>query len=217
MNRPAMLDQLMTRGMLWRGRRAMVDPERFVPTGIAGLDELLGGGWPRAALSEMLFRQATGLPLWLPALARLSREPRWLAWINPPHVPYAPALGAQGIVPGRNLLIRHVAAEQLLWAAEQALRSGNCAAVLFWPPRLGFAQLRRLQLAAEQGNCLGVLFRPQPASEQSSPAALRLAVEPDVGGGGESAAYRLQVVKRQGGWGGTEARVVATIVPGGAS
>lgn len=201
-----MLDKLMNRGALWRGRREAVDPERFLPTGITGLDQLLGGGWPRAALSEMLCRQATGLPLWLPALARLSREPRWLAWVNPPHLPYAPALAAHGIASERHLLIRRLDAEQLLWAGEQTLRSGHCAAVLFWPPPLSFGQLRRLQLAAEQGDCLGVLFRPQQADAQASPAALRLCVEPDTAGAG---AFRLRVLKRQGGWGGAVATLSA--------
>ena len=202
-----MLDTLLNRGLLWHGRRERAAPERCLSTGIAGLDELLGGGWPRAALSEMLGRRTSGLSLWLPALASLSGEPRWLAWINPPHVPYAPALAAHGVRPERNLLVRRVAAEQLRWAGEQALRSGNCAVVLFWPPpRLSFAQLRRLQLAAEQGDCPGVLFRPPEAGEETSPAALRLGIEP------EADALRLRVLKRQGGWGGGEARVPAELL-----
>jgi hypothetical protein len=217
MNRPVTLDKLMNRGLLWRGRREAIDAGldtgidsgRFLPTGIAGLDELLGGGWPRAALSEMLGRQVSGLSLWLPALASLSAESRWLAWINPPHLPYAPALAARGIAPGHNLLIRHVPAAQLLWASEQTLRSGHCAAVLFWPPRMSFAQLRRLQLAAERGDCLGVLFRSQQMLDQASPTALRLAVEPEAG---EPGAYRVRVLKRRGAWSGDEAKVVSDIV-----
>ena len=55
------------------------------------------------------------------------------------------------------------------------MRSGSCAAVLYWPTQsLPDKTLRRLQLAAEQGQSLGFLFRDETAWQQTSPAAIRL-------------------------------------------
>ena len=76
------------------------------------------------------------------------------------------------------------------------MRSGACTAVMAWFEHLEVAPLRRLQLAAEQGGCLGVLFRPENATRQSSPAALRLRVAPTASG------FEVEVLKRRGGWGG---------------
>ena len=46
------------------------------------------------------------LRLLMPALRALSNtQNRWLAWINPPFIPYAPALQAAGIESSKILLI----------------------------------------------------------------------------------------------------------------
>jgi hypothetical protein len=79
---------------------------------------------------------------------------------------------------------------------EQALRAGTCGAVLAWPTHADFNTLRRLQLAAEAGNALGILFRPLHAAEHTSPAALRLKLEP-LGASGRTIA--AQVVKSRSG------------------
>jgi hypothetical protein len=190
------LEQLKRDGMLWQGRQPHPAADRGLPSGWPVLDEALGGGWPRAALSEILSESHQGLPLLLPLLARLSAESRWLAWIAPPHVPYAPALAARGIRIERLLLVQDVSAEQCLWAAEQALKSGGCGAVLAWPQQVQTAQLRRLQLAAERGDCPAILFRLPRAARQGSPAALRLRVWPAPLG------LEVEVLKRRGGWAG---------------
>jgi len=188
------IDSLIDQGLLWRGNGAPL--ERVEPSGQPQLDRLLGGGWPRAALTELLGNGTLGLSLLAPLLARLSRGSRWLAWIAPPHTPYVPALTAAGVDPRRVLLVTPSRPGQHAWATEQALAAGTCSAVLAWPGPLEFPELRRLQLAAERGDCSGFLFRPAELARQASPAALRLLVEPDRVG------WRLQVVKRRSGWGG---------------
>ena len=117
------LEELKSRGVLWQGQRGTLAPERVLATGWGVLDELLGGGWPRAALIEVLSEAHQGLALWLPLLARLSADPRWLVWVAPPYLPYAPALAARGVRVERVLLVRDVASPQALWAVEQALKS----------------------------------------------------------------------------------------------
>ena len=190
------IDNLLLQGLLWRGGSAPALTGRPVlPSGFTSLDKSIGGGWPRGALVELL-SEGPGLSLLLPALAALSREARWLAWVNAPWLPYAPALAARGVDVSRVLLIRGRDADQSLWAAEQTLRSGNCAAVMFWPQHISTARARRLQLAAEEGDCLGVLFRSRKLVRQSSMAALRLEVQPS----GEK--LEVHVLKRPAGWGG---------------
>jgi len=191
-----LLDQ---RADLWRGNRHPVAAPPGVPTGHAALDALLaGGGWPRGAVTEILVagQGMGGLRLLMPALARLSREAAgWIAFVGPPLLPYAPALAAWGVALERLLVIRPETAEGALWAAEQALRSAACRAVLGWPAAIAPVALRRLQLAAEAGDAPAFLFRPPDVAAQPSPAALRLAVRPTVAGG-----WRIEVLKRRGGW-----------------
>lgn len=195
------LDNLKRDGRLWQGRRGRLANDRLLASGWAPLDELLGGGWPRATLVELFSESHQGLPLLLPLMARLSAEARRIAWVAPPHVPYAPALAARGVDIRRLLLIRDVSSEQALWAAEQVLKSGAASLVLVWPRSgtgkgLQTAQLRRLQLAAEQGDAVGVLFRPMRDAARGSSAALRLRLSPVPAG------LDVKVLKRRGSWAG---------------
>ena len=169
-------------------------------TGRRALDARLpGGGWPTASLVEVLI-DASGLgeiQLFLPALAQSQRkrdgDAPWIVWIAPPHEPFAPALAQQGIELSRFIIVRPPGAMEALWAAEQALSSGVCAAVLLWLKGTDNRWLRRLKLAAEEGGALGVLFRPERHRFESSPAVLRLLL---LQGEREP---RLSLLKVQGG------------------
>jgi cell division inhibitor SulA/protein ImuA len=198
------LADILADARVWKLKDASAAPARPVwSTGNSSLDARLpGGGWPAASLIEVLL-DATGLgevQLFLPALvACQSRdhagndEGPWLVWIAPPHEPYAPALAQQGIELGRLLVVRPVSAAEALWAAEQALGSGVCAAVLLWLKGTDDRWLRRLKLAAEAGGALGVLFRPERHRFESSPANLRLLMTQGERG------PRLDLLKVQGG------------------
>lgn len=190
------LENLLQRAAIWRGGR-ISSAKEGIPTGFNELDALFpGGGWPRGALTEFLTpgEGIGALSLAMPALARLSQEKRWIAWVAPPYIPYAPALATAGVDLSHVLMIRPRAASDGLWAVEQTLRSGTCAAVLAWPVAGGDRMLRRLQLAAEAGRSWGLLFRPERMAMQSSPAALRLRVTR------ESQGVVVNVLKRRGGW-----------------
>lgn len=201
------LESLFSRALVWRGGDTPPCVQGAVPTGHRDLDALLpGGGWPLGTLTELLTdRHGSGaLRLALPALVRLSHADRWLAWVAPPHVPYAPALAAAGLDLSRVLLVYPGQGDGLLksvplraraWAVEQALRSGTCGAVLAWLPESELGALRRLQLAAEEGRCWALLFRPRAAAGRPSPATLRLAVEAAPDG------LRVRIVKGRGGRG----------------
>ena len=162
---------------IWRGNALSRVASASVPTGFAALDaELPGGGWPTAALTEILPQhEGIGeLRILGPALAALSAQKRTLVWIAPPHLPYAPALAAAGIDLARLIIVTTRSPRETLWAIEQTLRSNACGAVLAWPGNIKYPELRRLQLAAEGNPVLAVLFRPPQAAAETSCAALRL-------------------------------------------
>jgi hypothetical protein len=199
-----LLADLLADARVWKLKDASAgprpSPSRPVwSTGRSALDARLpGGGWPTASLVEVLL-ETTGLgevQLFLPALVECQHgigEIPWLVWIAPPHEPYAPALAQQGIELNRLLVVRPASATEALWAAEQALSSGVCAAVLLWLQGSDDRWLRRLKLAAEAGGALGVLFRPERHRFESSPASLRLLLTQ-----GEHEPH-LDLVKVQGG------------------
>ena len=176
------LQQLLANPRIWQGQACSADLPGL-PSGYPKLDRRLpGGGWPRNALTEILLEHygSGELQLLMPALAYLSQpendaaEAGWITWVAPPFEPYAPALGQWGVNLSRVLLVRPKSATEVLWAAEQALSSGNCAAVLLWPNALDDTASRRLQLAAEKGQSWAIAFRPMRALSRPSAAALRI-------------------------------------------
>ena len=174
------LDAILQRQPVWRGG-TLARQISALATGFTALDaELPGGGWPRQALTEILGDEPGigELGLILPALAALTSAGQHAAWIAPLHVPYAPALAAAGIDLVNLLIVRPQSRRDALWAAEQALRSGSCHALVAWLPKARYAELQRLAVAAEAGRAAVFVFRPLAATAQSSPARLRLALEP---------------------------------------
>jgi cell division inhibitor SulA/protein ImuA len=193
-NMPFSFAALLDRPDIWRGDLNRAGTPT-VPCGFPGLDaELPGGGWPAGALTEILpAHEGIGeLRLLGPALAGLSQCGLRLVWIAPPHLPYAPALAAAGIDIANLVLVRAASPKDTLWAAEQALASNACGAVLAWPRGAKYAELRRLQIAAEGGRAPAFLFRAPEAASEPSPAPLRIALETSDGG------LAVHVVKRRG-------------------
>ena len=195
------LHQLLQNPRIWRGKdQAESSGGQGLATGYPRLDRHLpGGGWPQHALTEILLEHyGTGeLKLIMPALAHLSQANTdgagWIAWIAPPFEPYPPALVQWGINLSHVLIVRPKATDEILWAAEQALASGNCAAVLLWSETLDDSCSRRLQLAAEKGQSWAIAFRSLKALSQPSAAALRIKVTADCRG------TDLGIVKSRGG------------------
>jgi protein ImuA len=164
-----------------------------LPTGHALLDaELPGGGWPVGVLCEILQAHSAQSEwrLLLPALVAAQEGDKRMVGpgqrglpsdtaatvvlIGPPHVPFGPALAAQGLAVQRLVWVKAQTPAERLWAAEQALRCEAVAAVLAWLPQVQSASLRRLHLAAQEHNKLLFVMRPAQAQRESSPAPLRL-------------------------------------------
>lgn len=190
---------------MWRASSIDCVFRRGTPTGFDVLDEYLpGGGWPAAGIVELLCaHHGIGeFRLLAPALAQLSQTlTRWLLWVDPPCIPYAPALVNAGIDLSAVLIVKPKSRTDTLWVLEKALASQSCSAVLAWPRNLRDKEIRRLQVAGKDGNCLGVLFRPGRVARQSSPAELRIllrGIHPSPLT--EHSGATLHILKRRGGW-----------------
>ena len=211
---------------VWRAHQLGRAVHGVVPTGFEALDaQLPGGGWPCGVLSELLLAQ-TGIGemrLLAPVMARRSAAAQGIApegggvmLFGPPALPCAQALEQLGVEVGRLVVVhgregargaavRHLlASADLLWALEQALRSGQVGVVLAWlPDRLAAEALRRLQLAAQAHEGPAFLLRGIGERCKPSPAPLRLALHPGHGPDELS----VQVLKRRGPAGGGPLRL----------
>jgi protein ImuA len=192
---------------LWLGHQLGRASERGLPTGFAPLDaELPGGGWPRRALSELLFAQIGmgEVRLLAPSLVATQQAGRVVMLFDPPAALSARALAQLGLDVPQMLLIqtREVVAAQPassttsarpyknsanqknLWALEQVLKSGHVGAVVAWlPAGLRPEYLRRLQLAAQHHDGPAFMLRPWWGADaqqhmQPSAAPLRLGLKP---------------------------------------
>lgn len=200
------LHQVLDRGQVWqaRARQQEQTSPAALSTGFDTLNhQLPAGGWQAGQVCE-IYAAAAGqgeLSLLLPALASLSREPRWILWVGGPALlqrrlfPQPAALLQAGVDIRRILLVHPRDEQQALWSLEEGLKSGHCSAVLGWPASLNKAHIRRLQLAASQHNSYCWLWPQCPFDSTGSPAALRLGVA-------RRSEHELQVecYKRRGRW-----------------
>ena len=181
----ARLTELLSRhpAHIWTGRRDRAAEPPW-PTGHPELDTALSGGWPVRSLVE-IHSGGPGLgdvSLLLPALAACTRRGQRIAWLPEGAAPHAPALLQSGMEL-RHLLVAAVAGgRERLWAAEQCLRSGACAAVVIAAHQtLTDTLLRRLKLAASAGGAVAFLLLPESAARRPSPATLRVRVRGEPG------------------------------------
>lgn len=165
---------------VWRVQDLAAE-QAALPTGHALLDQALpGGGWPQASMVEVL-QQGAGQHVWqllLPGLrTALAQCDGPLVLVGSPYQPFGPSLSAQGFPVERLLCVQADRSAARLWAAEQALRCAQVAAVLAWVPQARSEELRRLHLAAQQHNRLLFVFRDWRCRHEASPAPLRLLLE----------------------------------------
>jgi hypothetical protein len=193
------LRQLLNHPHIWKQGSGSSGRPHALKTGFEPLDEFLGGGWPGSAVTELLLAaQGIGeLRLLMPALRRLQvtgargQGRHQLCWVNPPYIPYAPALTRHGIDLSGLLVVRPESDADALWAMEQSLRSHTCAAVLGWFEHIDRQSVRRLQVAAEAAACWGVLLRPARFVREDSAAPLRILMSVTAGG------LQLEVIRNR--------------------
>lgn len=218
------LEAILSTPALWRGRQAKLEHRAVLSSGWPQLDALLpGGGWPLGSLIEVGIAQpgsgecALFFPLWRTnpsselstsvvrntrkKVARSSAAISTITLIDPPFLPYAPGWCHAGVDLTRLWWITARNERQRLWAAEQSLRSGVCAAVLMWPQRIDSNALRRLQLAAESAKTLALCFRPEHELAQTSHAPIRLHLQ------ARASAWSIELIKCRGRTGGARCTI----------
>ena len=127
--------------------------------GIEAVDRAAGGG---LALGRM--HEANGRAAWSFAVLMAGRAKGailWCARVRHDHELYPPGLAALGCDPRRLVMAECSSGADVLWAAEEGLRSGAVGAVVLEGERaLDLTAARRLQLAAEEGGALGLMVSP---------------------------------------------------------
>ena len=187
---------------VWLAKDMNTRTSSGISTGYEYLDAILPNkGWPNSGLVEIGYQSIGNgeLRLIIPALKQLSQsQNKWITWINPPLIPYAPGLQSLGVDIGKILLVHTKHIKDTLWSLEKTCKSKNCSAVLAWTNRpLKFKETQRLQLAAKMGGNLIYLFHScLTHSKNSSASELRLSLKPTEKPG----TINIDINKRRKGW-----------------
>ncbi|MDP6650838.1 MAG: translesion DNA synthesis-associated protein ImuA [Gammaproteobacteria bacterium] len=185
---------------LWRGCDMAGQGFHGRSTGFPQLDDILPGrGWPQSGLIEII-TPCWGmgeLQLLIPLMRSVIERGKWILWIAPPYLLYAPALVQVGIDTDQVLVVkRETSCKDALWSMEKALQTSNCGLVLAWQNWLPGKVLRRLQLAAETGSTLGVLFKHSDGKH--SPSPIRLQIRGCPSKGDDFSTAEVTVIKAHG-------------------
>ena len=186
-------------GMVTRRNGEAHQQDACIATGLEAFDGSLGGGVPKAALTELHGREGrnagavAGFALGLISLLLKGLsviEP--IVWISVAGFfreaghPYAPGLLQRfGIAPQHLLVAETRKLEEALWLAEEAASLGRLAAIILElpgnPQRLDLTATRRLHRRAVISGRPVFLLR-QLARPEPSAAPLRLVVSPAPAG-----------------------------------
>jgi len=164
------------------------EPVRRLPTGIGGLDELLGGGLPRGHLSEIVGGTSSGRTALLHALlASATQRGEVAAVIDLPDALDPPSLARAGVDLARVLWVRPPSAQIAVRCAELILAAG------------GFGLLALDGLGARPGRPLPRHVWPRLAQVTRRAGAVCLVCAPRRHAGG-AAALALSMTQRRVRW-----------------
>jgi protein ImuA len=164
--------------------------------GIASLDNVLGGGLPLAALSEIRAGQsrdggvASGFALALATLLTETGSHSSLVWISETDARretgalYAPGLATLGLDPAHVVEVAVHTEMEALWAFEAALscRGVGVAVCELRQASLDLSATRRCALRARESGVTGLLLRLGNEWAEPSAAEIRFGVAPALAG-----------------------------------
>jgi protein ImuA len=195
---------------MWQGEEVYSQDSDVVSSGYRTLDLALPSiGWTAGSVTEVLIEESGVGEIRL--LERSIHEltasrSRSVVFIAPPWQPNWTAFRAMKI-PTSKLVWVKSPEDQVLWAAEQALKQEGIGAVLIWLPDARPEAVRRLQVAAQESKALAFLFRPLKAAKQSSAAPLRMVCKPTLPANAQTMNRRewmstvmleIDIIKRRG-------------------
>jgi len=191
-----LLSTLHKKRLVWSANQAPLSQPSSISTGFSNLDNVLSGGWPENGVVALNSLPGIGeLRLLLPYLkSRNQHDKRLVVVINPPSLLNAEFLHEQEIDLNDILIVHTEEHQTQLWCAEQCLKSGCCASVLMWPGQLQHHQVKRFQLAAQQGHALLFTFHCQQQAASGLPFSLVLSLSPAPEG------IVVDMTKRIGSW-----------------
>jgi hypothetical protein len=165
-----------------------------LPTGLAALDGVLGGGLPRGRITELAGPRSTGRTgLACQVAASATRAGETIAWVDPEDTLDPEAAAAARVDLARTLWVRPRQATDALRATEILLRAGGFGLVV-------------LDVDAGLGRAgAGVWPRLAHAAEQTRTALLIILSARQAG---TFAALGLEVVARRVRWSGGAGRLV---------
>ena len=173
---------------LWRGSQFGTRAGPTVSTGFAELDaELPGKGWPTGALIELLApHSGIGEMRLLRAALHATAGQQPVVLLQPPYRPNVACWSGWRFGTQRLLCLTPQHTRDAYWAAEQILKNGSCAALLFWAHPIQNSVLKRLHLAAQSSQTLFFVFRPNSVQSEASPAVLRVMLSAEQTGASPS-------------------------------
>lgn len=167
---------------VWRAREGMSDNRARLKTGHCELDSRLGGGLPSKGLVRIRSLSGIGeLSVFHQVLAANPNE-KLISMINCPGNIHAAWLHQYHIDAEHVRLIRPELTQDILWSAEQCLKSEACHIVVLWINSLTPRQARRLQVAASQHNTLCLMFESEHTARCALPLALDMRISPTLTG-----------------------------------
>ena len=190
------ISYLKNKNLLWQANHTQsTDCGRH--TGFKELDKALHGGFPEYGVVDIRSQIGIGeLRLLLPSILtrQQQRQTELVTLIAPPMSINSEMLVEFGFSLDQVIVVQPSLTKQVLWSAEQSLKSGCCHSVILWHISLSVTQVKRLQLAAEKGHCLLFIMR-QPRQEHISlPVTLGIKLSPSKVG------IKAQISKRKGSW-----------------
>lgn len=179
------LTELLRRADIWRGKSNAPHSRLEQPSWDTGYPAfnlaLRYQGWPLGQLIEACQPQQPYAEwlLWGPAIARCTQQQRIAVLVNPPAIPLLSGLERLGLDPTYLWIIQAQARKDFLPTLQELIHANSICALLAWEPKhsLAYTELRKLQLNCSQNALACCLFRASKQKMQSSPAALRLALQ----------------------------------------
>jgi hypothetical protein len=159
----------LRRALVVRPADAAEEARRWIPTGFEAVDTLLGGGFLRGRISEVIGPPSSGrTALLLATVATSSGRGEVAAWIDPASALDVRAAAQAGVALPRLLWVRPGSAREALMAADLVLGAGGFALVVVdlgeeRAARFPDSAWARLARAAERsGAAVAVLAQRRP-------------------------------------------------------
>jgi hypothetical protein len=190
------ISYLKNKNLLWQANHTQ-STENGQHTGFKELDNALQGGFPEYGVIDIRSQMGIGeLRLLLPNILtrQQHRQTELVTLIAPPMSINSEMLAEFGFALDQLMVVQPSLNKQVLWSAEQSLKSGCYHSVILWHASLSVTQVKRLQLAAEKSHSLLFIIR-QPRQEHISlPVTLGMILSPS------KMDIRAQITKRKGTW-----------------